>query len=82
MINDNHTKLEFRLHLLVWLVLFSLPLAFSIGSDINWKDLFRHFWMHLFVIAILFYANYLYLISLFFEKNKYAFCIINLIFIL
>ncbi len=82
MINYKNKKIEISLHVLVWMVLFFLPLAFSIGSDINWQDLFRHFWLHLFLLAIIFYTNYLVFIRRFFEQHKLYYFSLNLLFIL
>ena len=58
MINLKNKNLEISLHLLIWLVLFFLPAAFTIGSETDWSAIFRHFWLQLFFLAIIFYLNY------------------------
>ncbi|WP_312076506.1 histidine kinase [Chryseobacterium sp.] len=82
MISLKNKKLEISLHFLIWLVLFFLPVAFSIGSDSDWKDLFRHFWLQLIFMAVVFYVNYLFLIKYFFEEKKLWFFAVNLVLIL
>ncbi len=82
MIKTKDKNIEISLHILVWLVLFFLPVAFSIGSDTDWKGLFVHFWLHMFFLAILFYSNYFFLIHRILKKNKLLFIGVNLILIL
>lgn len=82
MVNLKNKNVEISLHLLIWLVLFFLPAAFSVGSDTDWKDLFRHFWMQLIFLAVVFYANYLYLVKYVYDDKKLWFFIINLSLIL
>ncbi|KIC61168.1 sensor histidine kinase [Chryseobacterium taiwanense] len=81
MINLKNKKLEASFHLLIWLVLFFLPAAFSLGSDGNWLELFKHFWLQLFFLAIIFYVNYLVLINWLYTDKKLNFILINVILI-
>jgi hypothetical protein len=70
MIKFKNKNPEFSLHLLIWLVLFFLPAAFSYGSEIDWGNIFKHFWLQLIFLAVVFYINYLFLVHwLFGEKN-------------
>ncbi|MDQ0593168.1 two-component sensor histidine kinase [Chryseobacterium ginsenosidimutans] len=82
MVNLKNKNVEISLHILIWLVLFFLPAAFSVGSDADWKDLFRRFWLQLIFLALVFYANYNYLLKYFFGDKKVWFFIINLSMIL
>ncbi|GAA5085599.1 histidine kinase [Chryseobacterium ginsengisoli] len=82
MVNLKNKNVEISLHLLIWLVLFFLPAAFSVGSDADWKDLFRHFWLQLLFLAVVFYANYGYLVKHLFENKKVWFFVVNLSLIL
>lgn len=65
-------------HLLVWLMLFSVPYLLSNGQD---QDLYRvaaHFWIPLVFSASLFYVNYFDLIDRFlFPKKMVQFILIN-----
>ncbi|MDQ1161172.1 two-component sensor histidine kinase [Chryseobacterium sp. SORGH_AS 447] len=82
MVNLKNKNVEISLHFLIWMVLFFLPAAFSIGSDADWKDLFRHFWLQLIFLAVVFYANYAYLVKHLFENKKLWFFVVNLLLIL
>lgn len=70
MINLKNRNLEISLHLLIWLVLFFLPAAFTIGSDTDWNGVFRHFWLQLLFLVIIFYINYFVLVKWFFDNKK------------
>ena len=70
MINLKNKNLEISLHLLIWLVLFFLPAAFTIGSETDWSAIFRHFWLQLFFLAIIFYLNYFIIVKWLFENKK------------
>ena len=70
MINLKNKNLEISLHLLIWLVLFFLPAAFTIGSETDWSAIFRHFWLQLFFLAIIFYLNYFIIVKWLFEDKK------------
>jgi two-component sensor histidine kinase len=82
MVNLKNKNVEISLHFLIWLVLFFLPAAFSVGSNADWKDLFRHFWIQLIFLAVVFYANYTYLVKYLFEDKKVWFFVVNLTLIL
>jgi len=77
MINLKNRNLEISLHLLIWLVLFFLPTAFTIGSETDWTGIFRHFWLQLIFLAVIFYVNYFVLVKRFFDKRKLWFFIFN-----
>ena len=79
MINLKNKNLEISLHLLTWLVLFFLPAAFSHGSNGNWKELFQHFWLQLFFLAVIFYINYFVLAKWLFSDKKVWFFVSNAI---
>ena len=70
MIILKNKNLEISLHLLIWLVLFFLPAAFTIGSGTDWSAIFRHFWLQLFFLAIIFYLNYFIIVKWLFENKK------------
>lgn len=78
MITLKNKKLEVSIHLLIWLVLFFLPAAFSLGSDGNWLELFKHFWLQLIFLAVIFYINYLVLINWLYTNKKLGFVLINI----
>lgn len=77
MINLKNRNLEISLHLLIWLVLFFLPTAFTIGSDTDWNGIFRHFWLQLIFLGVIFYVNYFILVKNFFDDRKLWFFIFN-----
>lgn len=77
MINLKNRNLEISLHLLIWLVLFFLPTAFTIGSETDWNGIFRHFWLQLIFLAVIFYVNYFVLVKRFFDNRKLWFFIFN-----
>ena len=65
-------------HILVWLVLFSMPCLLSYGQEQEIKRLIAHFWIPLVFSAIIFYFNYFVLIDKFlFSKKMVQFVIIN-----
>ncbi|WP_326984139.1 histidine kinase [Chryseobacterium sp. MYb264] len=82
MINIKNKKLEISIHLLIWLVLFFLPAAFSLGSDGNWLELFKHFWMQLIFLAVIFYINYFFLINWLYTDKKFHFIAFNVVLII
>lgn len=51
------------MHLLVWLVLFYMPIALTAGSNTGWKDVPLHFWLQLIFLAVIFYTNYFLLVD-------------------
>jgi len=82
MVDLKNRNVEISLHFLIWLALFFLPAAFSVGSDTDWIGLFRHFWLQLIFLAVVFYANYTYLVKHLFEDKKIGFFLVNLALIL
>lgn len=82
MINIRSKRLEISIHLLIWLVLFFLPAAFSLGSDGNWLELFKHFWLQLIFLAVIFYINYFFLINWLYTNKKNYFVIINIVIVI
>ncbi len=66
-------------HLLVWLVLFSIPYILSYGQSQEIRRIIAHFWIPLGFYAIIFYVNYFVLIDRFLFTKKMLFFIgINL----
>ncbi|MGJ8592539.1 MAG: sensor histidine kinase [Aquaticitalea sp.] len=66
-------------HILVWLVLFSMPYVLSFGQSLEIDRIIAHFWIPLALYAIIFYINYFILIDRFlFAKKMLFFVIINL----
>lgn len=82
MINLKNKNLEISLHLLVWLVLFFLPAAFSFGAETDWSGVFRHFWLQLIFLAAIFYINYFVLVKWLFDDKKMWFFVTNAILLL
>lgn len=77
--NKNITILS---HLLVWLVLFSMPYLLSYGQEQEINRLIAHFWIPLLFSAIIFYLNYFVLIDRFlFTKKAVPFIVINIVII-
>lgn len=77
--NKNAT-IEITVHLLVWVILFYMPVALSNGTDMSMRDIAIHFWLQLVLFAVVFYLNYLLLIkkTLFVSKRKVLFFIANI----
>ena len=77
--NKNITILS---HLLIWLVLFSMPYLLSYGQEQDLNRIISHFWIPLVFYAVVFYLNYFILIDRFlFTKKMVQFIIINLVLI-
>ncbi|MEP5341378.1 MAG: histidine kinase [Algibacter sp.] len=69
-------------HLLIWVVLFSMPYLLSYGQEQDINRVVIHFWIPLVFSAILFYLNYFVLIDKFlFTKKTIWFVGVNLILI-
>ena len=69
-------------HILVWLVLFSIPYILSYGQEQDINRIIAHFWIPLMFYAIIFYLNYVVLIDRFlFTKKTLLFIVINLVMI-
>lgn len=65
-------------HLLVWLILFSMPYFLSYGQDQDINRLVARFWTPLLFSAVLFYLNYFVFVDKYlFSKKMPAFIIIN-----
>lgn len=69
------------IHLLVWLVLMSMPYLLSLGTDApNFDRIIKFNLIPLLLFAIVFYANYLYLIDKFLFQRKFLiFILANLV---
>lgn len=69
------------IHLFVWLVLMSMPYLLSLGTDApNFDRIIKHNLIPLLLFAIVFYANYLYLIDKYlFQRKFFVFIFANMI---
>jgi len=56
-------RYEILIHVLVWVILFFLPYAFTVGAGRPWIELFVHFWLQLLFLATIFYINYFYFVN-------------------
>lgn len=76
----NKTIIETAIHVLIWVLLFYIPVALSSGTDTGLKEIALFYWLQLFFIAIIFYFNYLWLVERFLFRNKkwLVFVILNL----
>jgi LytS/YehU family sensor histidine kinase/uncharacterized membrane protein (UPF0136 family) len=69
-------------HVLVWLVLISMPYLLSYGQQQDINRVIAHFWIPLIFSALIFYCNYFILIDRFlFTKKMIPFVLINIILI-
>ncbi|ABG59829.1 sensor histidine kinase [Cytophaga hutchinsonii] len=67
-------------HVIVWVVLFSLPYLLSVGDEFNLMRNLRHSTIPLVYCLIIFYTNYFILIDRFwFSPNKSVFILLNII---
>lgn len=74
----SNTKLTLFFHVMVWVVLFSLPYLLSSGEQQILTKVFAYSWIPLFFYALIFYINYLRLIDwLLFRKKVLWFILIN-----
>ncbi|PQV47815.1 GHKL domain-containing protein [Jejuia pallidilutea] len=72
-------KINVFSHILVWLVLFSMPYVLSYGQSQEIDRIIAHFWIPIAFYAIIFYINYFILIDRFlFPKKMVLFIIVNL----
>jgi len=79
---DKNKKITFFSHLLVWLILFSMPYVLWYGQDQEIDRLIAHFWIPLVLYIVIFYLNYLVLIDRFlFRKKTVLFIIMNIVLI-
>jgi len=69
-LSKNTKRLEIGIHLLVWIILFSMPYFLSSGTFENKEHLLEHTWIPLVYYAIIFYINYFYLGDILFNKKK------------
>ncbi len=76
---SKNRSIEIVVHLLIWLILFYIPVALTTGTDRTIADIALHFWLQLFLLAIIFYLNYCWFINKFlFENNrKFIFILLN-----
>ncbi|WP_026708420.1 sensor histidine kinase [Flavobacterium frigidarium] len=69
-------------HLMVWLLLFSLPYLLSSGQSQEIRNVIVHSWIPLSLYAVLFYLNYFVLVDRFlFEKKMVLYIVVNVILI-
>lgn len=75
-------KISILSHILVWLVLFSMPYLLSYGQEQEINRVIAHFWIPLVFYACIFYINYFVFIDRFlFEKKTTQFILINVVII-
>ncbi len=69
-------------HLLIWLVLFSIPFVLSYGQELDTNRLIAHFLIPMLFYAVIFYLNFFIFIDKFlFSKKTLVFIFINFIII-
>ncbi|MCK0131417.1 histidine kinase [Flavobacteriaceae bacterium F08102] len=72
-------KISILLHILIWLVLFSMPYVLSYGQSQEINRIIAHFWIPLAFYAIIFYVNYFVLVDrLLFTKKIVFYVLINI----
>jgi LytS/YehU family sensor histidine kinase len=77
-----NNKITVFSHVLVWLVLFSMPYLLSYGQTQEINRIIAHFWIPLVFSAIIFYLNYFVLIDRFlFPKKMVPFILLNVVII-
>ncbi|WP_299799624.1 histidine kinase [uncultured Maribacter sp.] len=75
-------KIVIAQHLIIWLVLFSMPFVLSYGQDLDTNRLIAHFLIPMLFYAVIFYLNFFVLIDRFlFSKKTLIFIIVNLVLI-
>jgi len=75
-------KIVIAQHLIIWLVLFSMPFVLSYGQDLDTNRLIAHFLIPMLFYAVIFYLNFFVLIDRFLFSNKtLIFIIVNLVLI-
>tara|TARA_R110000868_G_scaffold45485_3_gene151028 strand:+ start:4713 stop:5750 length:1038 start_codon:yes stop_codon:yes gene_type:complete len=80
--NNKKNTVTLFSHILVWLVLFSMPYILSYGQEQDINRIIAHFWIPLFFYALIFYLNYFVLVDRFlFAKKTLLFLLINLLII-
>jgi hypothetical protein len=79
---NNKKGISIATHILVWLVLFSLPYVLSVGADFNLQRTLRCSTIPLVYYTIIFYSNYFLLLDrLWFKNHKAYYIVINLLMI-
>ena len=79
---DKNKKITVFSHLLIWVVLFSMPYILWYGQNQEINRLIAHFWIPLVLYAVLFYLNYFQLVERFlFTKKTILFITINVLLI-
>ncbi len=77
-----NNKITIFSHVLVWLVLFSMPYLLSYGQEQDINRIIAHFWIPLVFYAVIFYSNYFIWIDKFlFTRKMVFFVVINIIII-
>lgn len=78
--SDKKGSIEFIIHVLVWIILFYIPVALTYGTESSLKDIALHFWLQLGFLALVFYLNYLWLVDryLFNQGRRVLFVLINI----
>lgn len=74
---NNKKGISIATHILVWLVLFSLPYILSAGADFNLQRTLKCSTIPLIYYSIIFYTNYFLLIDRLWFKNEKAYYIIS-----
>lgn len=74
---NNRKGISIATHILVWLVLFSLPYVLSAGTDFNLQRTLKCSTIPLVYYTIIFYTNYFLLIDRLWFKNEKAYYIIS-----
>lgn len=73
-------QIETAIHLLIWVVMFYIPVAISSGTGAGIREIALSFWLQLVFMAIIFYCNYLLFVERFLFKHKrwLLFIVVNL----
>lgn len=72
-------RIEVAIHILIWVVLFYIPVALSTGTGTGLKEIALFFWLQLLFMAVIFYLNFLGLVERFlFKKRWLLFILVNL----
>jgi sensor histidine kinase YesM len=75
-------KIVIAQHLIIWLVLFTIPFALSYGQELDTNRLIAHFLIPMLFYAAIFYLNFFILIDKFlFSKKTIVYILINLVII-
>jgi len=79
---DKNKKITLFSHILIWLVLFSIPYILSYGQEQNINRIIAHFWIPILFYAVIFYINYFVLIDKYlFKKETVLYILINVLII-